>query len=98
MEELGIPIFPEPNNGTGYGAFLAPSSLTADNQSRSDSRVAYADSAIDRPNLHLASQQMVQKIILDQKNNDSYRAIGVEVSGLGNGALKKKKNMFANDC
>lgn len=85
MEELGVTLIPEPNNGAGHGAFLAPSSLAADNQSRSDSRVAYADSAMDRPNLHLASQQMVQRILFDERDNHtsvdgSYRAIGVEVS------------------
>lgn len=86
-----MPIMSEPNNGTGYGAWLAPSSLAADNQSRSDSRVAYADSALDRPNLHLATQQMAQRIIFDMVNDNahgfnstglstSYRATGVEVS------------------
>lgn len=71
----------EPNNGTGYGAWLAPSSLSAANQSRSDSRVAYADSALDRPNLHLATQQMAQRIIFDVANDNS---LGVNSTGLSN--------------
>lgn len=95
MEELGVPVISEPNNGTGYGAFLAPSSLAADNQSRSDSRVAYANTAVDRPNLHIATQQMVERILFDQVQDDSshtnntgaatsYRATGVAVSVLVN--------------
>lgn len=91
MQELGVPIVSEPNNGAGYGTFIAPSSLSADNQSRADSRVAYADSAIDRANLHIVTQQMVERILFDQDNSNtlgidttalpaSYRATGVEVS------------------
>lgn len=66
MEELGIPIVSEPNNGAIYGAFIAPSSMAAENQSRSDSRVAYLDKAVNRPNLHIATEQMVTRILLEE--------------------------------
>lgn len=101
MEELGVPIISEPNNGTGYGAFLAPSSLAAYNQSRSDSRVAYANPAIDRTNLHIATQQMTERILFDQEQNKTmgtndtasptlYRAIGVEVSVVSHSCIETR--------
>lgn len=88
MQELGVPVISEPNNGTGYGAFLAASSMAADNQSRSDSRIAYAEPVIDQPNLHIATQQMVQRILFDGVNKSAlgttntslYKAVGIEVS------------------
>lgn len=84
---MGVPIMSEPNNGTGDGAFIAPSSMSAQNQSRSDGRAAYLDEAIDRPNLHVATEQMVTRILLEgvatpDGNNSKFRkvqqAVGVE--------------------
>lgn len=91
MKQMGVSILSEPNNGTQNGAFVAPSSLSAANQSRSDARVAYFDTALDRPNLHLATEQMVTQILLAQEGtqlpNSStpqlQTAIGVEVSTPG---------------
>jgi choline dehydrogenase-like flavoprotein len=59
------------------------------NQSRSDARTAYLDTAIDRPNLHLASEQTVTRIWITKTNTPSTpvppfgqlrRASGVEVA------------------
>lgn len=70
------------------GVFVAPSSISASNQSRSDARVAYLDTALERSNLHVASGQMVTQILLAQDGNTTssasgsqlQRAVGVEVS------------------
>lgn len=83
MKQMGVSILSEPNNGTTNGAFVAPSSLAAVNQSRSDARVAYLDQVLERPNLHVATEQMVTRILLEQSNTSStklQKAVGVEVS------------------
>jgi choline dehydrogenase len=86
--ELGLPILDDPNRGIGYGATFAPSSMSPCGQARSDARTAYVDSVIDRPNLHLATQQTVTRILLEKRNMTNpvapygplRRAFGVEVS------------------
>lgn len=95
---MGIPIISESNNGSGDGAFFSPSSMSAQNQSRSDGRVAYLDGAIDRPNLHIATEQMVTRILLEsvddqiptddgnQRPCDLQQAVGVEFAHTVQGA------------
>lgn len=91
MTELGLPIAAEPNDGTCVGAMINPSSMSAQNQSRCDSRTAYLDPVIDRPNLHVATEQMVTQVLLEEVENLGLdvgesafdriqRAIGVEFS------------------
>lgn len=90
MAEMGLPILSEPNEGTCVGAMINPSSMSAQNQSRCDSRTAYLDPVIDRPNLHVATEQMVTQVLLEEVDNpgsdagDStfgrlQKAVGVEV-------------------
>lgn len=69
------------------GVFVAPSSISASNQSRSDARTAYFDTVLERSNLHIASGQMVTQILLAADGVTSnasagqlQRAVGVEVS------------------
>ncbi|KAK4160743.1 putative GMC oxidoreductase, partial [Cladorrhinum sp. PSN259] len=64
LSEVGVPILSDPNVGVSAGASIAPASLNAKNQSREDSRRAYLDHIMDRPNLHLASQQTVTRILM----------------------------------
>lgn len=66
MTEMGLPILSEPNEGTCVGAMINPSSMSAQNQSRCDSRTAYLDPVIDRPNLHVATEQMVTRVLLEE--------------------------------
>lgn len=86
---MGVSVLSEANSGSGDGAFFAPSSMNAKNQSRSDGRVAYLDGAIDRPNLHIATEQMVTRILLERVDDqipingsprpcDLQEAVGVE--------------------
>lgn len=90
MAEMGLPILSEPNEGTCVGAMINPSSMSAQNQSRCDSRTAYLDPVIDRPNLHVATEQMVTRVLLEEVDNPGsgvgepapgrlQKAVGVEV-------------------
>ncbi|KAK0119720.1 hypothetical protein ONS95_011156 [Cadophora gregata] len=67
LRELGIPVLTDPNNGTAAGGMLIPDSISPDNQTRSSARLGYYDGFIDsRPNFHIASQQHVTRVLLDQ--------------------------------
>jgi choline dehydrogenase-like flavoprotein len=69
------------------GAMIVPSSILPKNQSRSDSRTSYIDDAIDRPNLHLATEQTATRIHIERTDSSIalppfgklMRASGVEV-------------------
>lgn len=66
LREIGIPILTDPNNGTAAGGMLIPDSISPDNQTRSSARLGYYDGFTDsRPNLHIASQQHVTRVILN---------------------------------
>jgi len=83
-----VPLFPDPNAGVAAGAFIVPASMSANNQSRMDSRRAYLDPVLHRPNLHLAVQQTVTRVLLESNISNIIvppfgrlvRAYGVEVS------------------
>ncbi|KAI1073461.1 hypothetical protein F5B20DRAFT_597655 [Whalleya microplaca] len=63
IQELGIPINKDVNNGNATGTTIMPSSITADNQSRSDARMAYLDPVLSRPNLQLLAGYTVTRIL-----------------------------------
>ncbi|KAL2256053.1 hypothetical protein VTK26DRAFT_2264 [Humicola hyalothermophila] len=65
LSELGLPHLPDPNAGVGTGTMVVPASMSARNQSRADSRRAYLDPVLHRPNLHLAVQQTITRILLE---------------------------------
>lgn len=60
---------------------MNPSSMSVQNQSRSDGRTAYLDPVIDRPNLHIATEQTVTQILLETADQ-LQKAVGVEVCGV----------------
>ncbi|KAG4440670.1 hypothetical protein IFR05_003868 [Cadophora sp. M221] len=69
LKELGIPILTDPNNGTAAGGMLIPDSISPDNQTRSSARLGYYDGFTDsRPNLHIASQQHVTRVLFNQQS------------------------------
>lgn len=93
VHELGIPFNNEPNQGVATGASVIPSSISADNQSRSDARTGYLDPVLSRPNLHVLTNYTVTRIVHDNTPfpNSTYVpgisgtvVRGVEVSKLGN--------------
>ncbi|KAH8681511.1 GMC oxidoreductase [Xylariales sp. PMI_506] len=63
LHQLGIPVNNDPNSGVSTGASVIPSSISPDNQSRSDARTAYLDSVISRPNLHLLTGHTAARIV-----------------------------------
>ncbi|KAK0627673.1 hypothetical protein B0T14DRAFT_563456 [Immersiella caudata] len=91
LSELGMPIINDPNAGTSAGGMMVPSTISAGNQSRMDSRRAYLDNVMNRPNLHIASEQTVTRIQIETSSNQQIppfgyrkRAHGVEFAGSGN--------------
>ncbi|QSZ30071.1 hypothetical protein DSL72_004591 [Monilinia vaccinii-corymbosi] len=65
LRECGVPTLVDPNNGTTAGGMLIPNSLSPDSQTRSDARRGYYDGFIDRPNLHVATGQVVIRVLMD---------------------------------
>lgn len=68
---LGLDLANDTSGGTNVGVTLPPISISATNQSRCDARAAYLDSAIDRTNLHIAPEQRVTQLILNQGDGSS---------------------------
>ncbi len=66
LQELGIPILTDPNNGTAAGGMLIPDSLNPENQTRSYARIDYLDTIINtRDNLHVTTHQHVTRVLVD---------------------------------
>jgi hypothetical protein len=87
LQELGIPILTDPNNGTAAGGMLIPDSINPDNQTRSYARLNYFNGFIDRPNLHVTTHQHVTRVLVNAPKNVKTRDYpagfwisGVEVS------------------
>lgn len=47
---------------------MIPSSIAADNQTRSDARLAYFNGFIDRPNFHVISGMIATKVIVESSS------------------------------
>jgi choline dehydrogenase len=70
LQELGIPILFDPNNGIAAGGMLIPNSINPDNQTRSDARTAYYDGFINtRPNFHVATGQHATRVLINTPLN-----------------------------
>ncbi|KUJ06959.1 uncharacterized protein LY89DRAFT_790056 [Mollisia scopiformis] len=69
LQELGIPILTDPNNGTAAGGMLIPDSIHPDNQTRSYARLDYFDGFINRPNLHVTTHQHVTRVLVSVPHN-----------------------------
>jgi len=76
-----------------------PASIQAETQTRSDSRTAYLDGVLDRPNLYLATGQTVTRILIGPGSVPGMivpplgylqRAEGVEVSNMGMNPRKSR--------
>ncbi|CAG8979985.1 hypothetical protein HYALB_00005158 [Hymenoscyphus albidus] len=83
LEEMGIPILTDPNNGTASGAMLIPNSISPDNQTRSDARLGYFDGFIDsRPNFHVATGKHVYRLLMDKTNSATRSPDGLLIKGV----------------
>ncbi|KAK5660538.1 hypothetical protein OQA88_13087 [Cercophora sp. LCS_1] len=76
-EALGMAVTGDFNAGAAIGATIVPSSMSAQNQSRSDARRSYLDSVLSRPNLHLATQQTVSRILMQPGTNVKQSPVGL---------------------
>lgn len=78
--ELGIDFIDDLSSGTNAGTAIPLFSLSAANQSRYDARTAYLSSAIQRSNLHIATERIVTGLIInEQLNSSDLIAQGVQV-------------------
>jgi choline dehydrogenase len=69
LQELGIPILTDPNNGTAAGGMLIPNNISPDNQTRSYTRLDYYDGFIDsRPNFHVMTHRHVTRVLINAQS------------------------------
>jgi len=102
LQELGIPILTDPNNGSAAGGMLLPYTINPDNQTRSYARTGYFDGFIDsRPNFHVATGQLVIRLLLDTAPTIIQRDYpeglwvkGVEVAKLPRSTFLTKPRQF----
>ncbi|KAF8758019.1 alcohol oxidase [Rhizoctonia solani] len=80
LDWVGIPPSPDANGGSGWGAFIATSSINPSNWTRSYSRSAYIDPLGPRPNLAILPNATVTKIIWAPNNDGNGKKVaqGVE--------------------
>ncbi|KAK1598233.1 GMC oxidoreductase [Colletotrichum navitas] len=84
LSELGLPLTADLNTGDATGGTIVPSSMSPTNQTRSDARIGYYDTAASRSNLHVLTGQTVTRLILGLPNSQGTgggrRIVGVDFS------------------
>ncbi|KAG9092232.1 hypothetical protein FS749_015900 [Ceratobasidium sp. UAMH 11750] len=90
LDWIGIPPSPDANGGSGWGGFIATSSINPANWTRSYSRSAYIDPLGPRPNLAILPNATVTRILwADQKDaNGKAVASGVEFAATSTGTKR----------
>ncbi|KAG8736384.1 hypothetical protein FRC10_009387 [Ceratobasidium sp. 414] len=90
LDWIGIPPSPDANGGSGWGGFIATSSINPTNWTRSYSRSAYIDPLGPRPNLAILPNATVTRILwADQKDaNGKAVARGVEFAATRRGTRR----------
>ncbi|KAK2072440.1 hypothetical protein P8C59_006796 [Phyllachora maydis] len=88
MAQTGARVRGDLNAGDAVGAIFSPSSMSAQNQSRSDARTSYWDPVAGRPNLHLAPGQTVTRLLMAP--NASAEAHGVEFTRSANSTTRQR--------
>ncbi|KAK1962555.1 GMC oxidoreductase [Colletotrichum sublineola] len=82
LSELGLPLSGDLNTGNPTGAAFIPSDISPTNQTRSDARVGYYDTAASRSNLHVLTGQTVTRLIVgvpsSQGTGGGRRILGVD--------------------
>ncbi|KAL0944494.1 GMC oxidoreductase [Colletotrichum truncatum] len=101
LSEIGVAISPDVNSGDPTGAMVVASSMSPSNQTRSDARTAYFDTAISRSNLHVVTGQTVKRLVLGLPGSPPRRRVrrilGVEVGlSLSSGPLGVNRTVIAN--
>ncbi|KAF4875101.1 Dehydrogenase xptC [Colletotrichum siamense] len=84
LAEVGILTSNDVNSGDPTGAMIVASSMSPTNQTRSDARTGYFDTANARSNFHVVTGHMATRLIVglpgSLTNQESRRIIGVELS------------------
>ncbi|KAK6220309.1 gmc oxidoreductase [Colletotrichum tabaci] len=92
FSEIGLHLSGDLNTGDLTGAMIVPSSMSPTNQTRSDARTGYFDSAISRSNLHVVTGQTATRLIVGLPGSlaegDRRRIIGVDFSSGSSGINK----------
>ncbi|KAF8594154.1 alcohol oxidase, partial [Ceratobasidium sp. AG-I] len=89
LDWIGIPPSPDANGGSGWGGFIATSSINPTNWTRSYSRSAYIDPLGPRPNLAILPNSTVTRILWGGTDANGKRiATGVEFGATINGARR----------
>ncbi|KAI0141132.1 hypothetical protein F4776DRAFT_550199 [Hypoxylon sp. NC0597] len=77
LTRLGFPPSGDPFSGDMTGGYINAMSVDPSSRTRSDSATAYYEPAKSRPNLHVITGALVDKIVFDM-SGDLPRAIGVQ--------------------
>ncbi|KAJ3959104.1 hypothetical protein N0V92_004298 [Colletotrichum tropicale] len=104
LAEVGIHTSNDVNSGDPTGAMIVASSMSPTNQTRSDARTGYFDTANARSNFHVVTGHMATRLIVglpgSLTNQESRRIIGVEIDlpGVGNNFQDHPMARFPYDC
>ncbi|KAK4223047.1 hypothetical protein QBC38DRAFT_447737 [Podospora fimiseda] len=82
ISALGFPATGDPFTGKFSGGYINPLTVDANTRTRSDAATAYFTPAKSRPNLHIITGALAEKIIFDT-SNPIPKAIGVQIQQAG---------------
>ncbi|KAL9618850.1 MAG: hypothetical protein Q9160_006509 [Pyrenula sp. 1 TL-2023] len=75
---LGLENKSDPRDGTALGGYISTNHITHDTHERSHAGVTYLEQARDRPNLHIETGALAQRILFDTSTGGDAVATGVE--------------------
>ena len=90
FQNLGFAMKTDPLSGQSTGGFSYVSSIDPQKWERSYAGSAYYSTVADRPNLHLFTDAMVEKILLDKSGSDVI-ATGVKFTHNGNNDVRNAR-------
>lgn len=90
FKNLNLAMTTDPLSGQSTGGFTYLSSIDPKNWERSHAGSAYYAPIADRPNLHLLTDTLVEKIILERSGSDVI-ATGVQFSHHGKSEVRKAR-------
>ncbi|PNS18339.1 Cellobiose dehydrogenase [Sphaceloma murrayae] len=70
LNELGLPSIADMSSGDMSGAAVLPLTVDPDVNERSDARIAYADSMLERPNVNVVTGETVTQILLESETSN----------------------------
>lgn len=88
LSALGYPASGDPFSGEFTGGYINAMSIDPETRTRSDAATAYFKPAKDRPNLHVITNSLAEKVIFDT-SGDLPRAIAVQLQHNGKSSILK---------